>query len=160
MSKYTKCDNCGQNYLPSAKNNGGCPNCLMHADTIHNASVLILQNSLRGAKTKFFKDNLKKYLQKLEDGPIKKEINEGLRGTHFVPDLYEIKEEEKRIIIHEVEDESTINTDKLLKICDIYWFLDEYGIRFHLFVYDRYGYNQREIDLLQYSLILKKSSDE
>lgn len=66
----------------------------------------------------------------------------------FLPDLFEFNEQAMELRIYEIEDTHPLTGDKLFEIAD-FWFGvdDETQWRVRLFVTDRYGLSEREIDL-------------
>jgi hypothetical protein len=88
------------------------------------------------------------------DGPEgKKERSEFLSEFNLKPDLFSINKDTNEIWLHEIEDQSLLTDYKLSKIHLAFQSCDEEGVKLRLFVYDRYGFNEREIDLWSFSLI-------
>ena len=48
----------------------------------------------------------------------------------------------------EIVDKHPLTREKLWRYCDLADTLDYYGPDLRLFVFDRYGYNERELDLI------------
>lgn len=69
------------------------------------------------------------------------------KDFHLNPDLFAIDLHDREIRLHEIEDTHPIEPRKLSKVLNAYGWCDEEGLGFRLFVYDRYGYSRREIDL-------------
>ena len=49
----------------------------------------------------------------------------------------------------EVEDSNSLSLDKLRRYRDLWWALDEHNHELRLFVFDRYGLNQRELNIYE-----------
>jgi hypothetical protein len=62
------------------------------------------------------------------------------------------------IKIYEVEDEHPITVEKLRDYTNVWFVLDSSEIDLRLFVYDRYGENERELSLSEYWFIFEKNS--
>lgn len=98
-------------------------------------------------KTKGFRKNLLKEL-KNRDGFVAKEIKSCTMG--IVPDAHYF--EDNNVVIVELEDTNKLSFNRLLRYCEM-WSVFDYelpSIMPRLIVMDRYGMNQREIDLMQY----------
>jgi hypothetical protein len=52
-------------------------------------------------------------------------------------------------VAFEIEDQHTLSAEKLWRYCDLFDTLDFYGMGLLLIVCDRYGHNQRQLDLSQ-----------
>lgn len=57
------------------------------------------------------------------------------------------------LYLFEIEDQNPISTDKLRDYADFWFACDTYDIDLKLFVYDRYGEQEREINLCEYLLM-------
>lgn len=69
----------------------------------------------------------------------------------IIPDAYKIDHDNQCIWIYEIEDTNPLTLDKLVLITDIFWLFDWLSWNTRLIVYDRYGENPRELNLLDYS---------
>jgi hypothetical protein len=63
------------------------------------------------------------------------------------PDLFSFDDADGVITLHEIEDTHPIPHDKLAKILTAFDYLDAEDLRLRLFVYDRYGLGQRELNI-------------
>jgi hypothetical protein len=89
----------------------------------------------------------------------KVELFEGLKEDwmkwtiSFIPDLYCIDRNEREVRLFEIEDTSPLTDIKLAKLIDFWWFMDNESWDVKCFVFDRYGHNQREINLQDGAII-------
>ena len=64
-----------------------------------------------------------------------------------VPDIFEIRKEEREVFVYEIEDSSKITPQKLSYILDWWFALDCIGWNLYCISLDRYGNNPSIIDL-------------
>jgi hypothetical protein len=64
----------------------------------------------------------------------------------IIPDSW-LLEPADTFIALEIEDRHPLTREKLWLYCDLFDTLDFYDLNLRLFVFDRYGHNQRELDL-------------
>lgn len=84
------------------------------------------------------------------DGSIK----DLLRDMTFIPDAYRILAGEDEIHLFEVEDTHPLTINKLKLLASTWMEFHDHGIKFRLFVTDRYGSSIRELDLDLYEELL------
>jgi hypothetical protein len=64
------------------------------------------------------------------------------------PDLFAFDLEKEEIRLHEIEDTNPLKPAKIAKIVEAFAWCASHRIRLRLFLYDRYGLNRREFDLV------------
>jgi len=108
-----------------------------------------------------FRDSLKKAMWEIYadrpdeyDGQHERyfsEIWEEMFKPKFIPDLWRIDSDRRKIYLYEIEDTHPLSNEKLSKLHDYWWDLDAEGWLLYLTVFDRYGLNPREIDLTEFA---------
>ncbi len=65
----------------------------------------------------------------------------------FVPDLWYVDTEDRVVHVFEIEDTSPLTSEKLWKLVDFWWSMDNECWDVHCTVFDRYGMQPRRINL-------------
>lgn len=73
------------------------------------------------------------------------------------PDLLSLDYEAKQVCFHEIEDTNPLSSFKLGRYVRIFEYADADELAVGLFIYDRYGYNQRKIDLGMLSILIAQA---
>jgi len=87
------------------------------------------------------------------DAEIDAEEWKSLRPS-FIPDAYLIDKDRFEVIMYEIEDTHMLKMEKMHKIVDLFLYLDSFFWRLKLIVTDRYGENQRELPIFDWSMSL------
>lgn len=162
-----KCDKCGQKYLPTTIHGDKCPRCVVKGEpgmmfnpqSIHDAAIAILQDGKAHMQRLYFREKLRAYVLKAAEDITIEIVDTDMPQSLFIPDLYEINEDNRTVALHEVEDESCLTMEKLCRICDLFWFLDDFDITLELYIYDRYGMSKRELNISAFSLVIGSKND-
>jgi len=88
------------------------------------------------------------YDQELED-PI-----DDFDPPQFIPDAYSIHNDLKTVVVYEIEDTSKLTEQKVSRMYDFWFVLDDAGWKLRVFIVDRYGHSETEIDIFQLGIIL------
>ena len=64
----------------------------------------------------------------------------------YIPDAHALREP-NNIVIYEIEDTHPISVDKLKKILSTWMGMHDKSLSFQLFIVDRYGHTEKELDL-------------
>jgi hypothetical protein len=121
-------------------------------------TVGIMKLSDKRMQTNGFAKAIRKYVRD-EDDPDN-EPNAEI-DVHFRPDAYVVDINNQAITVYEVEDTNALSVQKIRDLTHFWFVLDSYSWDFRVVVTDRYGLNQRELNMqAYYYYFLSKSNTE
>lgn len=118
-------------------------------DLLRTEDPCIRKYGFPNALRQIFKDNT----------PLDMVFEQGRNQTlGFVPDAFKVDSENQEVTLFEVEDFHKLSIQKLSKIVDLWWILDDIGWNLQLIVVDRYATDRKKINLLDWSLLMDRYS--